>query len=81
MPLPKAKLDRVLSHLKGKIRSGCPLCGSTDWTVDENLQFMGVLDPEYKQPVQGSITPLVMVSCNNCLFSFHLPALKLGLLD
>ncbi len=81
MPLSEQKLQVVFEHLKSRVKAGCPLCGDRNWTVDANLQFMGVFDPEYKQPVQEDITPLVMVTCNGCQISFHLPAMKLHLLD
>jgi len=81
MPLSQLQQDEVVRHLQSKLRSGCPLCGERNWSVDQELHFLGVLDPEYKQPVQGNVMPIVTATCQNCYFCFHLAAMKLGLLD
>jgi len=81
MPLSQPKLDKVVRHLQSKVRAGCPLCGERNWNVEQDLHFLGILDPEYKQPVQGSVMPTVTVTCQNCYFCFYLPAMKLGILD
>lgn len=80
MPLSQDQLDAVMRHVRGTVTNGCPMCGRRDWSIDEELHFTGVLDSEYREPVQGQLTPLIMVTCKNCLFSYHLPAMKLGLL-
>lgn len=81
MPLSESQVNRVVAHLRSKITNGCPMCGRRDWNVDKELHFSGVLDPEYRQPVQGAIVPLVLINCTNCYFSYYLPAMRLGLLD
>jgi hypothetical protein len=80
MSLTTIQQQRVIAHLNSRIRSGCPLCGSRNLTVDADLQYLGVLDAEYKQPVEGKVYPVVSVTCDNCHYVVHLSAMKLGLL-
>ena len=81
MALSQEQNERVVNHLRSKIRNACPMCGERDWDVDGEMHCSGVFDPEYRQPVQGSMVPLVMVVCKNCYFSYYMPAIRLELLD
>lgn len=81
VPIPQSKMKRIQSHLHSKMKNGCPLCGGREWSVSEDLHFVGILDPEYKQAENGRIAPLVMVTCTNCQFSFHMPAMAFGIIE
>jgi hypothetical protein len=60
---------------------GCPICGQRNRTIDSELQYLGVLDPEYRQPVQGAAYPLVTAACDNCYFVAQFQAKRLGILE
>lgn len=49
-------------------------------SVEADVQFLGVLDPAYRQPVEGSVYPVVSVTCNDCYHVLHFSAMKLGLI-
>ncbi|MCI0339533.1 MAG: hypothetical protein L0216_00035 [Planctomycetales bacterium] len=66
MPLSSSKKDEILQHLRSKVNGPCPMCGQGNRGLDENLSFLGILDPEYKQPVAGGLFPVVVVTCANC---------------
>ena len=80
MGLSEQQAQVILDHIRAKARGGCPLCGQRAWKVEPELSFHGVFDPEYKQPVQGRIIPMVDVGCPNCFFTFQLPVMRLGVL-
>ena len=80
MALSEDQIDEVIQHIRSKVSNGCPLCGQRNWGIEPNVLYMGVMDTEYKQPVEGSAIPLIMVTCNDCFFSYHLPAVRLGVL-
>lgn len=80
MPLSESQQNQVRSHLRSKMRGPCPLCGERNWSVEQDIQFHGILDAEYKQPVEGSVFPVVSVTCDNCYYTFQLPARRLGIL-
>ena len=56
------------------------MCGNRNWTIESDLQYLGALDPEYKQPIEGSIYPLVTAMCTNCFFLAQFAAMKLDIL-
>jgi hypothetical protein len=72
--------QRLLSHVQSKLKAGCPLCGARDMTIEDTVQFLGLLDSEYRQPIEGTVHPVVAVVCNNCFHVMHFSALKLGIL-
>ena len=79
MGLSSEHQRKITAHLESKMRSGCPLCGARNFSIEDDVQFLGVLDPEYKQPVEGKVYPRVSVICNNCYYTFQLAAKPLGL--
>jgi len=36
------------------------------WTYDEEPYFVGILDVEYKTPIEGKVFPLVSVMGDRC---------------
>lgn len=80
MGLSQPQKNKIDEHLRGKLRAGCPICGERDFLVDPTLQFHGILDTENKQPVEGSVFPIVSVICNNCYYTFQLAAMRFGIL-
>lgn len=80
MPLSADQKQRIVAHLEANLHAGCPLCGSRNMSIEQDVQFLGVIDPEYKQPVEGNIYPVVSVTCDRCFHMFHLSAMRLGLL-
>lgn len=80
MPMSSAKQEKIINHLRTKHRGACPHCGEREMSVENELHFLGTLDAEYKQPIEGSVFPVATVICNNCFYAFHLSAMKLDLL-
>ena len=60
--------------------AGCAVCGARNWNIEQELLFLGLLDPEYKQPVEGRLLPLVAVNCAQCYQVVFFQAMALGLL-
>ncbi len=73
--------ERFIQHLKDRWSGrGCPLCGTSDWQVQDSVfelrQFSGG-----GLQLGGSIIPLVPVICANCGNTVLVNALKAGVLD
>ena len=79
MGLSYDQQQKITAHLQLRARAGCPLCGQRNFAIDDDVQFLGVLDPEFKQPVEGKVYPVISVTCNNCFHTLHLSAMRLGL--
>jgi ssDNA-binding Zn-finger/Zn-ribbon topoisomerase 1 len=72
--------QKIEVHLRSKFRNGCPICSGKNFGIDNDIQFLGALNAEFKQPIEGAIYPVVGVSCNDCYFTAHFSASRLGLL-
>jgi hypothetical protein len=80
MPLTNEQKTRVQQHLQRFLRE-CPVCGGLAWSWEtEQLNFLGVFDMDYKQPLAGKILPLVSATCKNCYYVAQFSAMNLGLL-
>jgi len=80
MGLTKYQQEQVRSHIKSKVSGGCPMCGQRNWNIESDLQFLGALDPEYRQPIEGVLYPLVTAVCGNCYYIAQFQAMRLGIL-
>lgn len=78
MGLSESQKAKLTNHLHNNVQ-GCPICGSKSLSLGD-VTFQGLLDPEYKQPVEGSIYPLVTVMCDNCYHVFQFAAKPMGLI-
>lgn len=81
MTLSDEKNKIVLEHLNNNTNHMCPMCGKNRWKQMPDLQFLGMLDPEYKQPIEGKALPVVVISCENCHFLAQFSAMSLGILS
>lgn len=68
MPLSPDQETKIKEHLRKKTNLSCSMCGGNNWMIDPTLKFYGILDPEYRQPIEGQVFPVVAVTCENCLF-------------
>ncbi|MBU6400343.1 MAG: hypothetical protein KGS61_08495 [Verrucomicrobia bacterium] len=80
MNLSESDQQRIKDHLNIKLRNGCPVCGERNWNVNPHLTFQGILNKEYKQPVDGSVFPLVGITCRNCGYLAQFVAQSVGVL-
>ena len=80
MALSEQQKVAIMDHLKAKLKGGCPLCGEKNWSVESDLHFHGVMDAEYRQPIEGKALPMVSILCTNCMATFQFQAVRLGLL-
>lgn len=80
MSLTNEQQGLVMNHLQQKIGNACPMCGNRSLGVLPDVQFLGALDPEYRQPIAGKIFPIVTAMCNNCYFIAQFSAMKIGVL-
>ncbi len=80
MGLTKEQQELVMNHLDQKMGKVCPMCSNRNWKIEPDLQFLGALDPEYRQPIAGKIFPIVTAMCNNCYFLAQFSAMKIGVL-
>ena len=81
MPMTGDQMDRITEHLRASGLSACPICGGSQWEIQQDVGYLGILDVEYRQPVEGGTLPVVQVSCEDCYYTFHLSAVRLGLFD
>lgn len=81
MPLTSKQEKKVISHIRNKVTRGCPMCGEKNWQIEADLQFMGMLDSEYLQPIEGSVYPAVTTVCDNCFHVVQYSAVKIGILE
>lgn len=81
MGLTGNQQQMVLNHIRSKVAGGCPMCGNRNWNIEPDLQYLGILDPEYKQPIEGSVYPVVTAMCTNCHFVAQFSAMRVGVLS
>lgn len=79
MVLTAEQNEIITEHLRNRTNQTCPMCANRQWTVESNLQYLGALDPEYQQPIEGAIFPVVTVVCNNCYLTLEFSAILLGI--
>lgn len=79
MGLSKSQTEQVLSHVRSKVTSGCPMCGQKNWSIESDLHFLGILDLEFRQPIEGKVYPLVTAVCQNCYCVIQFQAMRLGI--
>ena len=65
MQLSEQQFDVVLEFLQERCQNPCPLCGSEDWDVADELY---VLLPYGKKDIgqADKYVPLVMIRCTRC---------------
>jgi len=81
MKLDKQQREEVLRYLgeKWKKPSQCPVCQHTDWGITETTfeirEFLG----GSISVGGGSITPIIVVTCDNCGNTLFFNAISLGI--
>lgn len=78
MPFSYDQRNKIENHLR-LYQPRCPVCASASWTYFDDLIYSGILDSEYKQPIQGKVYPLITVSCNTCGHILQFSAGHLGM--
>jgi len=80
MGLTSDQERQVLAHIQTKVAGGCPMCGNRNWSLEQDVSFLGILDPEYRQPVEGKIFPVITATCSNCFWVAHFSVKRMGVL-
>lgn len=81
MPLSSDQKKTITHNIEKNTTGSCPMCGRKQWTLDSELQFLGALDPEYKQPISGQVHPVVTIICENCNYTAMFAAKRLGIIE
>lgn len=59
-------VPKALEWLREKWTSGCPYCGSMEWTVGPPLQLVSGLFADREDPLLQTLAPVFLVLCDNC---------------
>jgi len=81
MPLSSEQERKIKQELSSYIQfTNCNFCNGNQWTLNNELVGLPVFDTEHKMTVEGSLMPMVVLTCNNCGHAHYFSAMKLGIL-
>ena len=78
MPLGSSDKQIIRDHVEG-LNCSCPLCGSRQWEMCDDLASPLSVDLEYKRTIEGKYIPMVILICSNCGNIVQISAKKVGL--
>jgi hypothetical protein len=71
---------RFQQHLQTTLRQPCSVCGTGNWQVEDAIfelrEFVGG-----SVPTQGSVKPLLAMTCNGCGHVVFMSPLKTGIIS
>lgn len=80
MPFSDSQQNKIKEHLSQFAWMACPICYSQSWVLGDELNFLPVLDVEYKMPIEGKVYPVVVLTCENCKYVRLFSARGIGIL-
>jgi len=70
---------RFQAHLQNVLRNACSLCGTGNWQVEDAIfelrEFVGGA-----VPTEGSVKPLLAMTCNGCGHTVFMSPMKIGII-
>jgi len=79
MPIGSEEQQKIMNHLQGR-NNKCPVCGTNNWMIFEDLVSPLCIDIEYKRAIEGKFLPVIEIICNDCGYVWQIAAVKIGLL-
>ena len=80
MPLSNYQESQIKEHVSQFPGIACPICYNRSWAISDELNFLPMLDVEYKMPIEGQAYPLVVLGCGRCGYVRLFSARRIGIL-
>lgn len=71
MALTERQKETVLDSLRGRIKGGCPMCASTEWTLHDEVVSTMTSSLGGDAAIGGRHIPMVQLVCNKWGFVGH----------
>jgi hypothetical protein len=79
MALTDRQKETIQSSLQSKIRGNCPMCNSSNWSLENQVVATTATSLGGGMAMGGPYIPMVQLVCTNCGFVSHHAVGALGI--